>query len=659
MRPSRATKIAFFIAIAFNVICFQNCSPGFVGATRGSSTSSSLSTFELKTSEALSTKVFELSAVDALVVGASYDFDLQLKPQPDPNKKIVAIDWSLSTTPNGICVLNPDTSLGHRSIDCSGAGQVVLSVLATQANGESAGALTLTKSVQAEIELVNSGKTLYQAACAGCHAPVSNSTKQNRSLNSVLSSLDAEPAMQSPQLDSLTSTQIRSIVAALDTTLTSATPTPSPTPLPTPSPTPRPTATPVQTPVPTATPISTPQPTATPVLPTPRPTATPVATATPVSTPRPTATPVSTPVPTPLPTATPVPTPIVVAGSQDVFGGTQANASCVVESGAVFCMGTLSNINMFDLNKAELKSPSNVFKASTRTKISGLPSISKVAVGGNAACGLTAGGEIWCWGWNYDGQLGNGKVEDVIGLGKVSFADPNDRFVELSAGGMAICAINTKGEVWCWGGADKNVITCGAGCITGLPNPANYAYKSVVVPFKMYSGSPKATAVSIGYGTGCITTTSNDLRCWGYAAYGAQSISIPIAGMSGVTDMVLGKYNACAIAGANREVTCWDLSSSNNKIYTQVITSFGTGVKSLATNKNPGGICALTSDGTVKCTVTSDMGLSTNMTWSQPTTLSGVSNIKHLSSGFVHVCAQTMNADIYCWGLNGASAVKY
>ena len=63
-------------------------------------------------------------------------------------------------------------------------------------------------------------------------------------------------------------------------------------------------------------------------------------------------------------------------------------------------------------------------------------------------CGLTPGGEAYCWGFNSDGQLGNGSTANsfipVAVSGGLSF-------IALAAGGRHACGRTTSGEVYCWG----------------------------------------------------------------------------------------------------------------------------------------------------------------------------------------------------------------
>jgi alpha-tubulin suppressor-like RCC1 family protein len=48
----------------------------------------------------------------------------------------------------------------------------------------------------------------------------------------------------------------------------------------------------------------------------------------------------------------------------------------------------------------------------TPAPISGNIAFQKLSVKEAHVCGLTGSGEIYCWGWNGFGQLGNGVVED-------------------------------------------------------------------------------------------------------------------------------------------------------------------------------------------------------------------------------------------------------
>lgn len=76
-------------------------------------------------------------------------------------------------------------------------------------------------------------------------------------------------------------------------------------------------------------------------------------------------------------------------------------------------------------------------------------SVSLIAAGWGQTCAVLEGGVLTCWGWNFYGQLGTGSTAnrnhpvDVIGLyGKVT---------TVAGGGGHTCAIMEAGEVFCWG----------------------------------------------------------------------------------------------------------------------------------------------------------------------------------------------------------------
>jgi alpha-tubulin suppressor-like RCC1 family protein len=87
-------------------------------------------------------------------------------------------------------------------------------------------------------------------------------------------------------------------------------------------------------------------------------------------------------------------------------------------------------------------------------------------VGGEFACALLTGGSVQCWGYNNDGELGDGTATGpqtcsgipcsltpvvVSGLSGVT---------AISAGTNAACALLSGGSVECWGynGIPFNII---------------------------------------------------------------------------------------------------------------------------------------------------------------------------------------------------------
>lgn len=71
------------------------------------------------------------------------------------------------------------------------------------------------------------------------------------------------------------------------------------------------------------------------------------------------------------------------------------------------------------------------------------------------SCGLTAEGEAWCWGDNGAGLHGTGIMGTGTGRRMPQRVATDRRFVRLDAGFFHVCGLTADGEIWCWGETEQ------------------------------------------------------------------------------------------------------------------------------------------------------------------------------------------------------------
>ncbi|APR80386.1 BNR repeat domain protein [Minicystis rosea] len=136
------------------------------------------------------------------------------------------------------------------------------------------------------------------------------------------------------------------------------------------------------------------------------------------------------------------PTPVEVTGGH-VFTHLSMYGSFVCgvdDAGAIWCWGRN------DTNQIGV--PVNYDGITTPTKITSSLTFVDVTAGAFHACGLTAAGEVVCWGDDYYGQLGDGSV--TASASPVAVAG-NLAFASLDSGPHHTCGLTKTGGAYCWG----------------------------------------------------------------------------------------------------------------------------------------------------------------------------------------------------------------
>jgi alpha-tubulin suppressor-like RCC1 family protein len=124
--------------------------------------------------------------------------------------------------------------------------------------------------------------------------------------------------------------------------------------------------------------------------------------------------------------------------------GTGGTSACAVTgSGAAMCWGD-NGMGQLGDNRAEAF-------ATTPVRVTGMKSgQAKVSQGEDGtACAVGAAGGAKCWGYNYDGQLGNGTETDSYVPVKVKGLSTGVKSVSAST--YTVCVVMTGGGIKCWG----------------------------------------------------------------------------------------------------------------------------------------------------------------------------------------------------------------
>jgi alpha-tubulin suppressor-like RCC1 family protein len=247
----------------------------------------------------------------------------------------------------------------------------------------------------------------------------------------------------------------------------------------------------------------------------------------------------------------------------------------------------------------------SINNSSTPVDVVGLESgVAEVSVGTTDACAVTTGGVVECWGYNGDGQLGDGTFTDSSTPVVVNVPGG---FSSVSVGQLYACALSNSGGVYCWGYDGEGELGDGGLAVDNSP----------IRVFGLRAGVKQ---LSIGPFEACVLTTAGGVKCWGENTYGAVG----------------------------------DGTNTNRDVPTDVL-GLTSGIKQISAGLEDA--CALTNKGAVRCwgyDGFGELGDGGNTDTNSPVDVSGLTKgITQVSAGLA-TCALTTAHRVRCWGYNGA-----
>ncbi|HEU4535315.1 MAG TPA: hypothetical protein VFS00_14400, partial [Polyangiaceae bacterium] len=172
------------------------------------------------------------------------------------------------------------------------------------------------------------------------------------------------------------------------------------------------------------------------------------------------------------------------------------------------------------------------------------------------------GHEVYCWGENRAGQLGDGTTIAQAYAVRVDLSRPAPLggATSLALGYGHNCALVAGGEIACWGENDAGSL--GQGTTVDRPFPMPVAASNSA----RFAG---AQAVALGEARGCVLRDEGKVSCWGANAQGQVGDGTttdrpyptpvelaPGVPLTGVTSLAVGYDYTCALSGAGT-ITCW------------------------------------------------------------------------------------------------------
>ncbi|MCL2174355.1 IPT/TIG domain-containing protein, partial [Candidatus Saccharibacteria bacterium] len=304
-------------------------------------------------------------------------------------------------------------------------------------------------------------------------------------------------------------------------------------------------------------------------------------------------------------------------------------------------------------------------------------SFRQISTGGYHTCGIATNNQVYCWGQNDYGQLGDGTLNNKSTPVAVNTAGVlNGKIItQIAAGDFHTCALDSTGKAYCWGQNTNGQV--------GDNSSGNNRTTPVAVNTTGVLNGKTLVQISLGQYHTCAVDSAGVAYCWGYNNGGQlgdnslTSRSVPIAvNTAGVLGgkyliQIAGGYSFSCALDSTGKVYCWgnnsqgslgNNSNTNSPVPVAVYTAGVLNNKVLTQMSSNGSYhtCVIDTDGKAYCwgyNTSGQVGDNSTSNRNAPVAVNatGVLNGKTLTqitTGDALSCALDSTGKAYCWGQN-------
>jgi len=375
----------------------------------------------------------------------------------------------------------------------------------------------------------------------------------------------------------------------------------------------------------------------------------------------------------------------------------------IYQNGTLKCWGYNAYGQLGQNNTANYGTDTNTLSLYNVAVINLGQTVRKVETGANHTCAILNDYNVKCWGHNAYGQLGmqttTNKGIAAGDMAALTLHNFTQDVVDLALGAQHTCVLLADGNVVCWGYSANGEI--GQGQVTPYGDDPG-ENPTLLTPIPLGTGRT-AIKIDAGYDHTCVVLDNNQVKCWGYNVHGELGLEDNVnRGSYGVLGDSLAEVNLGAgrtalnvFAGAfgtcveldTHEIKCWGYNTETSVgIGLNPLLNQGDGPAEMGDNlpavnwgSNISSIisiavgqmstCAHLIDNgqkVIKCIGRNDngaVGIENFSVGDEPSDLGSnvvavelgtTKTIVDVSAGVHHTCARFQDGTAKCWGYNSS-----